>query len=275
MAEPQFSLPPALAKMGLKRVVENTNRRLILSTSAHDKCGKTHFATTAPGPIFYLNTDQGDEGVLDKCIAQHKNKVIFKKDLFVPRGKKESKQAVYEKLWTEFIEVWEAVCDSGKFRTVVIDTGTDLWTLIRLARFGKLEQVRPENYAPVTAEFEEAMNLPKQYPTLNALYLHKKKKIYLEGKDGNGKRTSNFTGKYEPGGCSSMAYIVQVNLEHYRLDQQPDGSRPFGIRVVNNRLNPDCDGLELTSGDPDFGDQCSFKDLAMNIYPDTTERDWL
>ena len=43
-----------------------THKRLIVSIAALEKCGKTHFALTAPGPIAYFNFDIGVEGVIGK-----------------------------------------------------------------------------------------------------------------------------------------------------------------------------------------------------------------
>jgi len=279
---PEFILPANLARLGIKRVVENPNKRLIVSTRAQPKCGKTHFATTAPGPIFYLNIDQGDEGVVDKQIAKNPHKAIYKKDLFIPKGGKDRDHA---KLWKEFTDTWEAVIDSGKFRTVAVDTAGDLWELLRLVRFGKLEQVPPEKYGPVTIEYCEMMNLPKQDPTLNAVYIHKLKKQYSRGgkKADGGQARGDWTGQWELKGCAELSYVSQVNIEQYRLDQF-NGIRPFGIRVIDSRVNPDCDGLELTTigpgpinspedADPTM-DVCDFANLGLNLYSDSEPKDW-
>lgn len=267
---PNFTLPPELSRLNLSRVVKNNDRRLIVVSRAHDKCGKTHFACMAPDPVFYAGTEQGDEGVVDK-IAEKYNRVIIKKDFIVPPNRKD--KGLYEKVWDDFANTWVKVCDSGKFKTVVLDNAGDLWELIRMARFGKLTQVRPEQYAPVTAEFEELMNYPKQIRGLNAIYLHKLKKEYVKAK-GTSNDRGDWNGSYVPRGCESMAYLAQVNIEHFRYLRN-DNRRGFGIRVINSRVSGDCDGLELTDDQDGMGiDMCNFAGLAMALYPGTVEGDW-
>lgn len=265
MGADAFRLPPALAAAGFSLIRPNVNRRLIVNSRGHDKCGKTYWACRAPSPICYINTDQGQEGVLDElvrkgltCGAQF--------DVILKPGRKKDE---YEKTWDKFEAAFKTACESKVFRTIVIDTHTELWALLRLARFGKLSQVLPEHYAPVNSEFEEFTNYPKQFQGLNAVYIHKMSKEYKGGKDASGKKErSEWTGNYERRGYNGMDYIAAVNLEHFRYTRM-DETRGFGIRVLNNRLNPECDGLEFT----DELDT-SFAFLATQLFPDTTEDDW-
>jgi hypothetical protein len=271
----EFTLPPDLLKLGLTKVVRSAHRRLIIASRAHDKCGKTHFACTAPGPIYYAGTEQGDEGVVDK-LAQNLNKNIFKRDFIVPPNLRD--KGIYEKTWDQFADVWIKVCDSRKFKTVVVDNAGDLWELIRMARFGKLTQVRPEHYAPVTAEFEEVINYPKKFPDLNAIFLHKLKKEYVKSKGPNADKNDrgDWSGAYIPRGCESMPYMVQANIEHFRY-LRSDNKRGFGIRIINNRMDGSVDGAELKDDMLDDGsmiDMCHFAGLATTIFPETTEADW-
>lgn len=262
-------MPPELAKLGLRRVVSNPHKRMIISSRAHDKTGKTHFAMTAPGPIYYAGTEDGDEGVVDR-LAETLQKVVVQKDFTIPPNKKD--KGLYEKIWDEFASTWVAVCDSKKFRTLVVDNTGDLWALIRLARFGKLTQVMPENYGPVTAEFEELMNYPKKFPNLNVVYIHRLTKEYKPGKDGN--KRGEWTGQYEMKGCNSMPYLVQVNIEHFRY-LRDDNKRGFGIRIINSRLNGSTDGVELTDNFEGLGiDMCNFQSLGVTMFPESTEDDW-
>lgn len=278
--QPQPQIPSNLLKAGFSLVRSVPRRRLIISSqgvatarnSNGEKCGKTDWACRwAPEPICYFNTDQGDEGVVDKIAAFGRR--IVKYDVLVRPGKA---QDAYLKLWDKFEEDFRLACSSKYFRTVVVDTHGDLWKLLRLAKFGKLAQVPPEKYDEVNAVFEEISNFPKapECGDLNAIYTHKLSKEYSAGgKDKvTGKRErGEWTGGYERKGYSNIGAIAQVNLENYRYPRE--GLTPgFGIRIINNRLNPECDELELD--DSIDSSLMSFQQLALELFPGTQEKDW-
>ncbi len=45
--------------------------------------------------------------------------------------------------------------ESKEIKSIVIDTASEAWELVRLARFGKLTQVMPQHYGPVNTEFRD------------------------------------------------------------------------------------------------------------------------
>lgn len=259
MATP-FILTKEMVELGFHEMPTETTPRLMISTEAHEKCGKTHFMMSAPEPIFFLNFDEGYEGVAKKF----RHKRIVKADCIVKPGKGKTE---YEKQWKKAKEAFILACDSKRFRTVVVDVADEMWELIRLAEFGKLTQVLPENYGPVNAEFEELMNFPKSYPGLNAIYAHKVGKEYAKKNPAD--KRGDWTGKYERKGYKNMGYLVQVNLEHYRFTG--DGKTAFGIRVKNNRIDPQAfDGLELTTEETN----CDFAALAQEFFPEADKSLW-
>lgn len=270
MTDSIFKLKPELIKGGFKVVKPNVNPRLIISSSAHEKCGKTHWAIQAPGPVAYFNSDRGDEGVVDKLSA---GLDIAQYDIIIPPPKRgdseESKKSKYSKIWDDFAEHFRLACESGQFRTLVVDTHGEMWGLVRLARFGKLEKVLPEHYPPVTAEFVELSQYPKSFRGLNAIYIHKLGKQYTAGKDG---KRGEWNGAWESKSCGDLKYVANVNIEHFRYtrDDRPDPG--FALKVINNRLRPELDGTVYDDSiDQEF---MTFKALARDIYPDTPDTYW-
>jgi hypothetical protein len=96
-------------------------------------------------------------------------------------------------------------------------------------------------------------------PSLNVIYTHKVKKEYKDDK---------WKGGYERAGFNDMAFLAQVNIEHYRVDEDEDENRPFAIKVLNCRQNADMEGEELV------GPMCTFTQLGRMVFPGSKKEDW-
>lgn len=216
--------------------------RIILSISALEKCGKTHFSLTAPSPIAFFSTDVGEEGVVSKF----RDKSIF--IMYLNRFE-ESDSDVTEQASKEFIRFRTAylrVFREPDIKTIVWDTATEIWELLRLARFGRLTQVMPYQYGPVNAEFRALIREANDHDK-NLILLHKMRPVYI-----NDKRTD----KYERSGFSDTGFLVQINAEMFYEDGE------FTLRVKDCRQNPALAGVELT------GPICNFdvlKSMALGV----------
>lgn len=215
--------------------------RIILSISGLEKQGKTHFALTAPGPIAYFSTDIGDEGVVEKFIDD--------KEVWMMNIDKvdddHAEQAPKE--YARFKEGYLAMLRGKEVKTIVFDTATEIWELLRMARFGRLTQVMPYQYGPVNAEYRalirEAYNWDK-----NLILLHKMKAQYI-----NDKRT----GEWERSGFSDTGFLVQVNAQVYRYSQEDGGE--FVLWLKDCRQNPDLADEEFE------GSMCNFDMVASAV----------
>jgi hypothetical protein len=246
-----------LLKAGFKPKKAEVQKRLIIQVEGHEKTGKTHFALTAPGPIAYFGLDLGDEGVIEKFLAQGKEIITPDDSIRVPNviemhpdGPKMDAVNAWEQMKRAFI----ASCRSPQVRTVVFDTATEAWELIRLARFGKLAQVLPVQYGPVNAEMRGLIRTAYD-STKSLILLHKMKPEYV-----NDRRT----GKYERAGFGDTEYLVQVNLRTV-YDTE---TNTFGMEVLNCRQNM------VLSGQVFMEDLCTFPMLASMILPNTQPGDW-
>ncbi len=248
-----------LAEVGFDVPDGEPHHRLIVSSSARDKHGKTDWALrSTPEPIALIDMDMGTEGLLERKPFRDR-KIIHK--VFNLRKRKALEGEIMTKAevmseWTSVSECLRTVIQSPVIRTVVVDTGTELWELARLAHLGKLEKVLPHHYGPVNKDFRNIVQLVYERKDLNAIFIHKMKKEYKDDK---------WKGGYQSASMGDMPFLVQVNIEHL-LDREEN---MFGINVINCRQNKDMAGEEL------WGSASSFRNLAMSVFPNSTKADWV
>jgi len=204
--------------------------RIILSVEGAEKQGKTHFALTAPGPTILFSLDIGEEGVVQK----------FSDVYVMPMG-----GSNHEAEFSRFRSVYSEMLADKDVRTIVLDTATEVWELLRMARFGKLTQVMPYQYGPVNAEYR-AMIREAYESDKNLILLHKVKAKYVNDKK---------TNEWERAGFADTGFLVQVNAMVYRDD---DGGE-FNIYIRDCRKNPDLAGETLS------GPLCNFEILSQMV----------
>ena len=247
-----IQIPNELKNVGFDHPKSVKHKTLIVSICGLEKQGKTHFSLTAPPPIAIFNIDIGTEGVVDKF---KDDKVIMEKELFVPEDGEAAKEE-----WDKFYKAYKAVLNTKHVRTIIFDTATELWELLRMARFGKLSQVLPVMYGPVNAEFRKVLRDAYDTPDKTLILLHKMKPVYI-----NDKRTN----KYERSGFSDTGYLVQANCEVYRNPGEEGNTNPdFNLMVLDCRQNEKLVGEVLS------GPVCNFPFLASLIVEGTTPEDW-
>lgn len=251
-------------------------RRLIVAVDGLEKEGKTNFSLTAPGPLAYQSIDIGDEGVVEKFQTEKK---IYKADYAMPPLQKgvspEQQMALMLPVWERFLEDFRLAVTkvkTGQVRTIIWDTASEVWEMMRVARLGKLTQVMPHNYVALNAEFRGLIR--EIYDSsANMVLLHKLK---AEWKDNPATGKGNKTGGYERAGFADTGFLVQINVTAWRAKDPETGLRtgPFHITVRDCRQNP----ATAEQGGPvglDLEDQmASFAWLGVNVYPDTTLEDW-
>jgi hypothetical protein len=207
---------------GFAEVSQLVAARLIMALSGLEKTGKTHLALTAPAPITYLSLDFGTDGVIQPFAAK---KLIRIKEYKIPKARKSVERAEAmkqaEEVWEEFKDDYQFALDNS--RTVVVDTETEVYELIRLARFGKLEQVKPMHYGPLYRELKEVIIKAAYESMANVILLQRLKKEY---------KADAWTGQYEASGYSGIPYDVQVNARTF-IDKE--GS--FSLYIDNCRQN--------------------------------------
>jgi hypothetical protein len=208
--------------------------RLIVAVDGLDKHGKTTFALSAPKPLVYLDFDIGKEGVIEK-VPDAQRILVSKPFMFraseagwdAPNDAERTKaimeaadpeldrfRRTYLKALTEPIIAVNGV--KQKARSVVIDTGSEAWELMRQCYFGKLTQVKPHHYGEVNGLMRDLVRAGYE-SDVNVIWLHKLKSEWKEGADN--KRSKS--GVLERTGFSDMSYLVQANLLAYRVGTTP------------------------------------------------------
>lgn len=262
---PAVPIPQAIGGFSLAGQAP-TRKRLVISVAGLDKSGKTNLALTAPGPMAYANFDTGLEGVIHKFEG---TKRIYREDYRVivpPRQSVEQVAGIANEVWERYKSDVRMAHKSPLIRTIVIDTESETWELIRLARFGKLTQVMPHHYGPVNAEYRNFLN--EVYDTdKNLVILGRLKDEWENTVNAQGKEVGHKTGRLERVGMKDIPYIVQLNaIAHF--DPMTTPGDQFSLEIINCRQNSEMCGTVLPQS------MCTFQSLAGMVYPNSQETDW-
>lgn len=238
--------------------------RLIGASDGLEKTGKTDFELKLPKPMALLNIDTGLEGVIEKHdLSTEKIHVMdIRVDTRKGGSPQEIAKAADEQLQS-FLNAYKAVLADPYFRSIAIDTGTEAWEMLRLARFGKLTQVMPHHYGPVNAEYRDLIRWAYDSDK-NVWITHKVKDEWIDGPDGKGKRTGNV----KRAGFSDTGFMVQINVRHWR-DDSADKLDKFHMTVTDCRQNP------LAIGEDFQGENIEFWQLGTLVFPDSDPSVWM
>ena len=287
---------------------EAVPNRVVLAVDGLDKQGKTHFALTAPKPLVYLDFDIGKEGVLQKAPGREKiitakpfgfrpTEITWDVDKEADEIKKlmeaaDPELARFRQMYLDALRkpVMEVKGKPIMARSLVIDTGSEGWELIRFCEFGKLTKVMPHHYTQVNSLMRDLVRAAFD-SSVNVIWLHKLKAEWKDNAEGKGRKT----GVLERSGFEGMAYLVQANLMCLRVPQNQvstqvvkwksgeglfeipidprdssDGANDLGFRLVvgNSRHEPSMEGMIFQN------DQISFPTIAQMMVAGTTEADW-
>lgn len=102
---------------------------LFVSVAGEPKTGKTHFALTFPDPLALFSFDLGAEFVASKFPGKQID--IFKYP--VPIIDSVHPKPYAEEFYLQIKDDYEKAVTSGVYNTVVIDTATALWEIVRHA----------------------------------------------------------------------------------------------------------------------------------------------
>lgn len=207
------------------------------------KQGKTNFGLTAPDPIAHFNLDVGLEGVIEKFRTK---KTIYSNPYHYRTETGASSQAMALPVWEKFRSDYLYFLGQPEIRTLMLDTETEAFDLIRFARLGTLALPKDAGYkyGPVNAEFRQLLLLAFASDK-NLILVKKMRDEYVKDVK---------TGNDEPAGYKETGYLVQMNLLAWR-----DGiSGPFHLTVEDCRQNPEIAGMDFE------GEMCDW-DFIMNM----------
>lgn len=252
-----------LLKSGFTKADPTVKKRLLMSVVGREKSGKTHFALTAPAPIVMFGIDIGCEGVVRKFISE--KLILDSPDIQVPSvtDYKDDdalcKKAAEE--WGKFLSAYDQALRAPEIRTIILDTATEFWDLLRLARFGKLSEVPPSMYQKVNPEFKAVIR--KAHDTMkNLILLHHMSPIYIG---------RNRTDKWERQGFSKTGALVQVEVLLEHLEARPP-ERPEALhqtKITLCRHDPLLEGTTLQEP------IATFPFVAATVMPESKYEEWI
>ena len=235
-------------------------RRLVMRIGGFEKEGKTHFGLTAPAPIDVLNIDRGLEGVVEK-FARTKEIRMSEDFRAMPSETREDNERRWEAILASYTESLE----NATTRSILFDTDTEGWEIVRLAYFGKLVGVRELHYPEVNSIFRNIIDMAFVHDK-NVIFTCRLRKQYVRSKTSEGKDTASWNGLYEESGFGEFASIVQANLRARIIEV--DGENYPTIKVINCRQNMQMNGEVFE------GDMATFSWVAANIIEGTSPEDW-
>lgn len=248
----------------------------ILSIEGLPKTGKTHFYSTAPGGIGVQSLDFGTEGVIDKFPDTYFDvkEYNFAYDFTIKsRGDEAVEQAerIKEDYWAPFNTDCAAFFADPAIRTVVWDTASEVWEMLRLAHFGKLQQNPQLAYGPVNAEYKALVRMAN-VARKNLVLVHQLSKEYREVEE-NGKTKSVETGNFKRTGNNKVDYLVHsyIRLHYSEPVKNSKGiivtPGRFQTEILRSRFNPDVNGMIVDSTD--------FVSLMSLLAPHVESDAWL
>lgn len=104
--------------------------------SGPPKTGKTHLALTWPAPIVLYSFEGGAQYVAETKFA--KKEIVIRNYQIPVQYSVASGPAWAHKLWEEIHKQYQEDVSGKKFATVILDTGTHLWEIVRSAFEEKL-----------------------------------------------------------------------------------------------------------------------------------------
>ena len=186
----------------------------ILSFEGLEKSGRTHLACQGPEPIAYQGLDTGEDTMQKLRASGKKIAAAVYHYAHDPKTKNTEAQAeeIKKKVWDKFYTDYHAALTWA--RTVVWDTATEVWELLRLANFGKLSQVPEIAYPAVNSEFKEMVRAA-QKANVNLMLIHQVKeeretKVVMTAK-GPAERSVP-TGRLTRAGMNKIGYLVDAYL---------------------------------------------------------------
>lgn len=240
---------------------ETKPKGVLISDEGLQKTGKTEFGLSLPDPLYILNLNLGLQGVIEKHVKAGRE--IYVKTIQIPFSAALPGQsftlvstAATEK-WKEAILSLQEAINDPHIRSVFIDTASEMWDLLRIARLGKLAQVLPIQYTVVNAEFRQLLQLLLCCGK-NVVLSHKVKPEYV-----NDQKTNRF----ERAGFGDMGFDVQIELRSDR-DIKKDGDDQFSVSFIDCRANKELKGQSL------IGKDAKFLKVMELVYPDIPAEHW-
>ncbi|HEX9595964.1 MAG TPA: hypothetical protein VF982_03720 [Anaerolineales bacterium] len=246
--------------------------RLFAATSGKERSGKTDFALQLPKPLAYIPLDRrrvpGQDpdrmfppGVVEPVNPDNPDLAPFRFDPRLPAADQ------VKEIWPRAEDAILSAVEDKFFRSLVIDTGSALWEMIRLQVLGKLAQVMPEKYMDANMLFRSVIEAIEDRGDLNCIICHKVKKEYVDRGGGRG----NWNGEYEQTGFGEIGFMVNHQLRHTRVTDD-DGGTKYALEVVDS-TNTAAVGTVWNEATDEI--PITLSSVAQLLLPGSKAKDWV
>ena len=232
-----------------------TRKCVFMSIFGGTGSGRTSLALTAPGPIALIHAAEKLEGVVQPA-AQEKEVRLHNFGGSFGGGPNEIAKAASKNIG----EMKEAWTDAFSWaRTIIVDTHTEAWELLRLARFGTLTPRGhiASMYAPVNAEWSSLLKQFRGQSSTNVILIGQTRERYKNDKA---------TGIMEQAGQKSVPYYSDVIIETSRNIMKKKEA-DFVATIKKGWWNAHTEGLEIEDEDISFS-------YLMSLISETEEEEW-
>lgn len=196
---------------------------IITSISGKPKSGKTHLAMTFEDPIKVYSFDLGATFVRTKF----PDKQIDIHEFILPIIEEDPPPPFAQPIWKEFYDEYKKDVYGGKYKTVVLDTATAVWFILRQAiteEKNRKKLLEVEYYLPNTKM--STLFAHARVAGVNLVTLQYLKSKYVKGDD---------TGELIPDGWSWTEGQADVVLEIAAKDT--GNSHKMVTTLVKNRFD--------------------------------------
>ncbi len=214
---------------------ELTRKSVFLEVYGDTGTGRTSFALSSPAPIALIHASEKIEGIIQPFARDKEIRLCdFGQAIFNRNSKDIEIQA--GKVWSILREAWYDAFTWA--RTIILDTHTEAWELLRLAAFGALKPVKGRvdaNYGPVNAEWRSLFKHFRHQDKANVIVIGQTKEEY-KGTTGMGQRT----GRTIRSGQKEIPYIADA------IVRTSHNNGEFASTIEKGWWNAHSEGIELS-----------------------------
>jgi len=259
-----MAIPKELGRFGVVNARTPQTRRLIACGFGECGVGKSDLMLrTAPRPLLAINLDRNMEGLEDRY---KEDDSLMIKDIRLPRVPNQEED---ERIWTNFRELYETATSKGLVRSILLDTGDELYKLLVRAKVGELEFGDPKyakQYGVVGSNMKWVFDQAKD-SRINLLVTHKVEDDYVEGTSRSGRKISVKSGKRKMSGWKNAAYECQMLFEMFK-DVAESGEDRYKLKILKCNGNPDVEDEVLQ------GSEITWATLGKLAAPWTDISEW-
>jgi len=233
---------------------------IVISAEGLEKSGKTYSVlATAPTPLLYVNCDRDNRRVIKRLRATGRRIFTSGQYLFVPSPDQLHKEGqakddpilaanaqAANAIWKPVYRDWTEGLEDPEIRTVVVDSASVAYSVLRTKVFGKLTGVAEVLYAKTNFTWRELL-MKSENSGKVVILIHRLRSEYKKEKNAQGKMESYKTGKLVAAGYGDTNFEVGAIVRHMAIEGG------FRVKVMAEGVGRgDIKGLALDNEEIDY-----------------------